>query len=125
MFGLSYFVYRCLGIYYPKKMRDEKFRRKTYTFIFLAWFFAYFPFLVTMSGLHNKHGFTCYTRKCTVVNVFDFAMRQPQSSDRMKVGVLTTAVCMVLLVVLNSLIYRKLYVSLRKMVTRFININCN
>jgi len=108
---------RCLGIYYPKKMREEKFQRKTYAFIFLAWFFAYFPFLVTMSGLHNKHGFTCYTRKCTVVNVFDFTLGQPQSSDRLKVGVLTTTACMVLLVVLNGLIYRKLYHHSQKVMT--------
>ena len=105
-------IYRCIGIYYPKKMRDEKFQRKTYVLIFLCWFFAYFPFLVTMSGLHNVHGYTCYTRKCSVLNEFNFATRQPQTSDKSKIGVLTTLACMLLLVVLNALIYRKLYVSL-------------
>ena len=29
-------MYRCIGIYYPKKMRDEKFQRKTYVLIFLC-----------------------------------------------------------------------------------------
>ena len=105
-------INRCLGVYYPKKMRDERFRRRTYLLIFLSWFFAYFPFLVTMSGLYNHHGFTCYQRKCSVINLYDFELGKPQSSFRMKTGVFTTALCLILLVVLNALIYRKLYVSI-------------
>ena len=93
-------------------MRDGRFRKKTYLLIFLSWFFAYFPFLLTMSGLHNHHGFTCYQRKCSVLNLYDFELGKPQSSFRMKTGVFTTALCLMLLVVLNALIYRKLYVSI-------------
>ena len=108
----QFWIDRCLGVYYPKKMRHDKFRRKTYLLIFLAWFFAYLPFLVTMSGLHNRHGFTCYQRKCSVLNLYDFELEKPQINVRMKTGVFTTAICLLLLVVLNGLIYRKLYVSI-------------
>ena len=110
--SIQFWIDRCLGVYYPKKMRHDKFRRKTYLLIFLSWFFAYLPFLFTMSGLHNRHGFTCYQRKCSVLNLYDFESEKPQINVRMKTGVFTTAIWLLLLVILNGLIYRKLYVSI-------------
>ena len=99
-------------MYFPRKLRDEKFRNRSKVLIFLAWFFAFFPFLVTGTGMHNIHGYTCYTRKCTVLNLLDLKRKKPQTSDKMAIGAITVIFSLILLIVLNSLIYKKLFVSI-------------
>ena len=101
---------RCIGVYYPRKLREEKFRFRSKMLIVLAWFLAYFPFVTTTAGFYNLHGFTCKTRKCSVLNIIS-KEGEPQKSFKMMIGGLTVILSLLLLIWLNTAIYRKLWVS--------------
>ena len=105
---LNNLLHRCIGVYFPRKMREEGFRTRCKLLIPLAWFLAYCPTFIPLSGAYNIIGLTCKTFGCTFLNIN--SQGQPQKDIRQFIGPPSIVLTLILLITLNLATYRRLWV---------------
>ena len=100
---------RCVGVYFPRKLKSKKFRIYTKLIIALAWLLSYVPMLPGLFGAFGLYGLECQTRKCTVININSDGT--PTSvNPKESLGSNTPIMAGFCLVVINALIYYRLWV---------------
>ena len=101
---------RCVGVFKPNKLKSKRIRLYTKLIIALAWMLAYVPMLPGLFRAFGFYGLECKTRKCTVINM-DYGTETPTSVNPKKsLGANTVVMSGLCLVVLNGLIYYRLWV---------------
>ena len=105
--SINYF--RCIGVYFPTKLKSRKFRASCKFIIALAWLLSYVPMVPGLFGAFGLYGLECKTRKCTVININPDGT--PTSvNPKESLGSNTVIMAGTCLIVINGLIYYRLWV---------------
>ena len=97
-------------MYFPAKLKCQKISTLCYSIIALAWLLSYVPMLPGLFGAFGLYGLECKTRKCTVINMNPDGT--PMSvNPKEKLGSNTVIMAGTCLVVINGLIYYRLWVG--------------
>ena len=102
---------RLIGVYFPAKIKCEKFRYKCYVLVLLAWMIPIFTTLPSVTGKIGRIGLECKTRKCTVINM-DNDGNPLQSNPKSNAGNYSLLTVVVLLLILKTATYLRLRVKL-------------
>ena len=102
--------YRCIGVYFPSKLKSKRFRCYSKLVLVLAWLLAYVPLTPGLFGMNGLYGLECKTRKCTVININYWDESPTSLNPKEKLGSNTFIMAGICLVIVNALIYYRLWV---------------
>ena len=101
---------RAIGIYFPSRLRERRFRLKSKMIIIFAWLLAFLPMMPGIFKQWGRYGLECKTRKCTVINM-DVDGNPTSVNPKIEVGRWTPLIAVTLLLVFNAMIYLRLRVK--------------